>query len=781
MLRLARRRVMADAKPVAESKVKSKAGAGRWMSGSKWAALGMFLAMLPIPLAWCVANSWGAFNYVENKLLDVRFRFRGPIDAPVKLRYVDLDTRAFQMIGQQPWDRGEFGTAARALLEAGGAKAVAFDVVFSAVTYSRLVDERRAGAGNVGLARVIRDHPAAVVLAAQYSQGAAHTVEGRLRQFPYLRLGFEDRLNNDVPEMPQDPLVRPAWGRVGLIDYDAQYGGDEIPRWVPLFAHTIGPTVRHISLELAMIELGVGTAEVEILADRIDLTNTQRELVRSIPLTERQLVEVNWFSPWIDERRNPRDSLADVLIEARDLAAEDAETRAAAAAWFERFRDAIVLIGPTDPLLQDLAPTPFETEPQPKVGLHGNLVKTLLSGLHVKRVAEREQNLLVLLLTLPVMFFWLSGGVRSLRSKLTAVLLMVVYGWLSLVLFRDHHWVLPMAAPLGSALSASFVALIWQVVREEKQKGRIKGMFGTYLAPQVVEQMIESGRDPELGGHDAEITAYFSDIQSFSSFSEVLTSSQLGELLNEYLTACTDIVQAEGGTLDKYIGDAVVAMFGAPLQAEDHAYRACVASLRVQQTLGELRVKWAGEGGRWPALVPEMRTRIGLNTGVCMIGNMGSRTRFNYTMMGDNVNLAARMESGAKSWGAFTMVSGATREACEKHGGARIVFRPLGRIVVKGRSQPVSIHEIVGLKEDVSEKTQRCLVEFAAGLKCFYARDWAGAAARFAAAEELEPWRPGRDPGVKGNPSLVYQEIVAEMAANPPSADWDGTYVMTEK
>lgn len=743
--------------------------------------MGMFLALLPIPLAWCWGNGKGTFNYLENKLLDVRYRFRGPVDAPVKLRYVDLDTRALQEIGQVPWDRGVFGTAARAVLEAGGARAVGFDFVFSSVTYSRLVDERRANAGTTALARVVRDHPAKVVLAAQYSLGVTYTVEEQARRFPYLRLGFEDRLNNDLPEMPQDPLVRPNWGRVGLIDVDVWFGGDEVPRWVPLFAHTIGPTINHMAIELALIELGLGPAAVEILADRIELLDTDRKVVRSIPLTERQLVEVNWFSPWIDEARNPRDSMADVLLYASDLQGEDAAARAAAAVWFERFRDAIVLIGPTDPLLQDLAPTPFEPDPQPKVGVHGNMVKTILTEKYLRRLEVRDQNYLVLLLTLPVVFLWLRGGVRSLPQKVAAVLLIAAYGWLSLVLFRDHNWVLPMVAPLGSALSASFAALIWQVVREEKQKGRIKGMFGTYLAPQVVEQMIESGRDPELGGHDAEITAYFSDIQSFSSFSEVLKSSQLGDLLNEYLTACTDIVQAEGGTLDKYIGDAVVAMFGAPLPAEDHAYRACVASLRVQQKLGELRAKWAGEGERWPSLVPQMRTRIGLNTGVCMIGNMGSRTRFNYTMMGDNVNLAARMESGAKSWGAFTMVSGATRESCEKHGGDRIVFRTLGRIVVKGRSQPVSIHEIVGLKEDVSETTRRCLAEFAAGLECFYARDWVGAAARFVAAEELEPWRPGRDPGVKGNPSLVYQEIVAEMVANPPPEDWDGTYVMTEK
>ena len=130
-------------------------------------------------------------------------------------------------------------------------------------------------------------------------------------------------------------------------------------------------------------------------------------------------------------------------------------------------------------------------------------------------------------------------------------------------------------------------------------------------------------------------------------------------------------MQEEGGTLDKYIGDAIVAMFGAPIAQQDHAYRACVTVCRVQSRLAELRAKWQAEGDRWPESVWRMRTRVGLNTGRCVIGNMGSRTRFNYTMMGDDVNLAARMESGAKSWGVYTMCTEATKLACERHGGDR--------------------------------------------------------------------------------------------------------------
>ena len=233
--------------------------------------------------------------------------------------------------------------------------------------------------------------------------------------------------------------------------------------------------------------------------------------------------------------------------------------------------------------------------------------------------------------------------------------------------------------------------------------------------------------------------------------------------------------------LDKYIGDAVVAMYGAPIPLPDHAYRACVATQLVHAKLAELRAKWRAEGDRWPEIVWNMQSRIGLNSGLCTIGNMGSTTRFNYTMMGDNVNLAARMESGAKSWGAYTMATGATREACVAHGGDHVVFRALGRIVVMGRSQPVPIFEVAGLKETITPAARECIGLFEEGLGRYYARDWEGATSLFRRSAELEPNRPGFTPGVKTNPSLVYLGIVEQYRAEPPPPDWDGVYVMKEK
>jgi adenylate cyclase len=339
----------------------------------------------------------------------------------------------------------------------------------------------------------------------------------------------------------------------------------------------------------------------------------------------------------------------------------------------------------------------------------------------------------------------------------------------------------PLVWPLAGLGGLQVFTIASRLISEQRAKAKITGMFGTYVSPELVKRMVDSGESPRLGGHLADITAYFSDIQGFSRFSEQLPPDRLVELMNEYLTACTDIVQEEGGTLDKYIGDAVVVMFGAPVALPDHAYRACVAALRVQKRLGELREKWRSEGDKWPQIVWRMQSRIGLNSGGCTIGNMGSSTRFNYTMMGDNVNLAARMESGAKHWGVYTMCSEATKLACERHGGDRLVFRSLGQIVVLGRSQPVPVFEIVGLREDVSPQTRECMAEFEAGLARYFARDWDGAIAAFDRSEALEPNRPGQSPGVSTNPSLFFGERARYHKLNPPPKDWNGVYAMSEK
>src|SRR5699024_10513255 len=179
---------------------------------------------------------------------------------------------------------------------------------------------------------------------------------------------------------------------------------------------------------------------------------------------------------------------------------------------------------------------------------------------------------------------------------------------------------------------------------------------------------------------------------------------KLVALMNEYLTAMTNIITDEGGTLDKYIGDAIVAFFGAPVKLDDHAARACVISQHMQKRLDELSAKWSHEGDKWPQIIHHMKNRIGINTGKMITGNIGSARRFNYTVMGDSVNLAARCESAAKNYGVYTMVTGEIKAEAEKYSD-ECIFRFLDKVIVKGKTEPVEVFEIMGLKDDISPET----------------------------------------------------------------------------
>ncbi len=738
-----------------------------------------WLLLLPIPVLWCVASHLGWLAFFENKFVDWRFQYRGEIEAPVNVVYVDIDTLSLNEIGNQPWSRSYYARVAQTLIDEGKARAVGFDFVFSDVGIAESADLRKIVHGNADFGRYLLKNPP-VVLAAAYAGRKFTDINGheKERAIPLVTTDRRRPQEIEPPEIPRfetsaDPNKHAFWSppNIGLID-TIDNGTRVLPAWAP---NNTGITYYHMALELARLYWGLPPGSLKVRYDAVDFVAPDGSVRSSVPLRDRQLLEINWFTAW----HSPlvRHFEFSTLFAAADtFATGTAEDKKVAKDFFAEgaFKDAVVLIGPVDPLLQDLATTSLDDHAVPKVSVHGNMLKTIVSGKFIRhfpvwRGLPWIDFAIVFALTLLVSAFAAAGGVKGALSKLTAALLLTAYVFFAFWLFEHQQLVVPMVAPLGAAFTTSFASIIWQLIDEEKAKGRIKGMFGAYVSPQLVDRMVESGDDPKLGGHDAEITAYFSDIQSFSTFSEKLGSGPLVELMNEYLTACTDIVQNEGGTLDKYIGDAVVAMFGAPIALPDHAYRACVATQLVHQKLAELRTKWSSEGGKWPEIVWKMQSRIGLNSGVCMIGNMGSRTRFNYTMMGDNVNLAARMESGAKSWGAYTMCTEATKLACEKHGGDRVVFRPLGRIVVKGRSQAVPIYEIVGLKETITHQTSECIEIFAGGLTKYYARDWDGAVALFRRSSAAEFNIPGKTPGDREQPvagvSRNYRALQTRAAA----------------
>ncbi|MCS6275637.1 MAG: adenylate/guanylate cyclase domain-containing protein, partial [Opitutus sp.] len=390
----------------------------------------------------------------------------------------------------------------------------------------------------------------------------------------------------------------------------------------------------------------------------------------------------------------------------------------------------ILVVGQTANGLTDIGTSPLKSN-SAKVLVHINAMENILRGDYLIRTALWP--VLAGILLIGLLAAWLLDHFRTVYF-FTVGGLVLALGLVSWGMLAAGNLMIPVAAPLIAFLVQQSIVTFLKIRDEQAQRDRIRKMFGSYVSPELVRRMVETRVEPKLGGHQDEITAFFSDIQGFSAFSEVLSPVDLVDLLNEYLGAMTDILQDSGGALDKYIGDAIVAMFGGLVPVATHARLACESAIKMQMRQGELRKEWTAQGDRWPALVHSMRTRIGLNSGQVVVGNMGSRHRFNFTMMGDTVNLAARCESGAKTFGAYTVATGATVEGA-RAAGCECVFRELDRIVVKGRTEPVVIFEIVALSPVyLSEEAFTCLELFAKGRALYLKQEWAEAKRCFDAA-----------------------------------------------
>jgi len=701
---------------------------------------------------------------LEWHTLDWRTEFRALFQRPAdpRIAVVLYEDSTDANIAAWPPDREWHGNF-NELISMCHPAVVAWDVIF---------DASREGGGD---AKMGLGTQAAIARGVQVVVGSATTPDppdvrpgpdGPTRPIAHVE-GDIRQITGDQYALVPFPELR-AVARWGITD--APRASDGIIREVPVVARVGKQVYPSLALQTVMCYLHIPADQVRVrLGDAVYLPTQKGALRIPIGADGRFLLNYRY-----DQDDFPTRTYGDVLLRTNSFFVE----RAKGAPPPPDYAGKIVLVGQTVTGKADAGPTPLNAY-SPLVLVNANIVGNILDRDFVRATPEAVLWLgallagyAALLLLAPRPVFVLGGGTVL---AVVAYASVAMWGWLL------ASWWLPVVAPLGGFGLLQFVVIGRRVLQEQRAKQEIKGMFGTYVAPQVVEQLIKAGERPKLGGHQEELTAFFSDIQSFSSFSEKLPADRLVELMNEYLTACTDLILAEGGSLDKYIGDAVVAMFGAPVALPDHAARACVAALRVQERVGELRAKWKGEGDKWPEIVWAMRSRIGLNTGRCVVGNMGSRTRFNYTMMGDDVNLAARMESGAKSWGVYSMCTEATRLACVAHGGERVVFRPLGRIVVKGRTQPVPIHELVGFRDGIPAPAQECIGFFSQALERYYSRDWDGALALFRRSAALEPNQPGQAPGISSNPSLVYQGITEHYQAEPPPADWDGVFVMKEK
>lgn len=426
----------------------------------------------------------------------------------------------------------------------------------------------------------------------------------------------------------------------------------------------------------------------------------------------------------------------------------------------DRFRDAIVLVGATAPDLHDELFTPTgKTKPLSGIEVHANAVGTVLD-----RNPLADEPLGFVLATIIIFAFGGALFVSRFRMRVATPILAGIGGlyFLTAFILFDQGLILNLLYPTA-ALAFTYVSIVLlRYQREKTQKNQLRDTLQRYVSPQVAAHLIANPEKLVLGGEAREMSVLFSDLRGFTSLSEKLKPEELVRILNEYLTEMTDVVFAHEGVLDKYIGDAVMAFWGAPIDAPDHALRAVRTAVRMRDRLHELNTS-----GRWPVDI-ELRLGVGVNTGAMVVGNMGSRKRFDYTVMGDTVNLGSRLESLNKEYGTEIIVSESTAVVVRDE----FTMRELDLVAVKGKKEPVKIFEVIGKKGSVNDAVMKFIEYFERALTLYRAQKFSEAREIFHQLAHTHH----DDVSVR-----TFIDRCESFLENPPASEWDGTWVMTKK
>lgn len=431
------------------------------------------------------------------------------------------------------------------------------------------------------------------------------------------------------------------------------------------------------------------------------------------------------------------------------------------------FKDKLVVFGPTAIGIGDIRPTPFHDADYMGVEIHANVMDNILHSAEpgrgfITRSYREEMIDIAFLLTFGLgLGYWFSRT-KPLTATFSAVAALLIFGWVVYFAFAHYGMWLSFVVPAGTLVANYATITSFRMIFEEREKRKVRKTFERYVSPGVIA-LIE--KDPKkyfkTGGESKELTVMFSDIRDFTRLSEGLTPNELVQLLNHYLGDMTDILFTRWGTLDKYIGDAIMGFWGSPFPQDDHAIRACACALDMRAKLKELNAQWAAEGRK------QLAIGIGLNTGEVNVGNMGSSKRFAWTVMGDNVNLASRLEGITKEYHVQCVVSEATYRAAKDH----YVFREIDRIRVKGKTLPVTIYELLDWARNEALHTER-IARFSEALTAYRRQQWEEAIDLFRKMQARFP-----DDG----PAQTFVLRSHDLMEAPPEPDWDGVYAMKTK
>ena len=422
-------------------------------------------------------------------------------------------------------------------------------------------------------------------------------------------------------------------------------------------------------------------------------------------------------------------------------------------------RDKIVLLGLTIRGVDEFAtPTTAETRMW-GVEVQANIVETILGQRYLAPSSAPATSLLVCAAAL--IGTWLAALLRPIRAAMGLLGLLLLYLLAGGILF-DQGTLLNLIYPPAALALGFAVSQIYRLLFEQAQQRTMRDVMARYLSPSVSQWVLNRPERLTLGGETRTMTAFFCDLRGFTTLSQAMEPQALVALLNDYMSAMTELVFRHDGVLDKYIGDEIMAFWNAPMDQPDHAKRACATALDMVRRLHELRAQWKGRG------TPQLDLGIGINTGPMVVGNMGSRDRLAYTVLGDAVNIASRLQGVNKDYGTRVLVSEATMNAA----GESFTYRYLDRVQVKGRTEPLAVYEVVSYRHQLDPETKARLELYAKGIELYHAGQWTDAADLF---DRLLASHPG------DGPSALYLRRSREFSATPPPPDWNGVTILKTK
>ncbi|HZP92396.1 MAG TPA: adenylate/guanylate cyclase domain-containing protein [Burkholderiales bacterium] len=698
---------------------------------------------------------------------DARLRLTMPGGVDDRIVIVDIDEKSLAAEGRWPWRRDKLGVLLDQLFDRYKAGIVGFDVVFAEPDESSGLDVLHTLAEG-DLRGDARFQQALNQLAPrlQYDRIFAEKLKNRPVVLGYY---FSDVVGDDGKGRTSGALPRPAlapgtfkgknvhftsWIGYGanLPEFQAAAasGGhfnpwpdeDGITRRVPMLAEYDG--AYYEALSLAVVRLGLGLPPV-------------------VPGFPQETVWTKGYPglEWLDvgSVRIPVDDLVTALVPYRGrmgsfryVSATDVLRGKVAEAML---RNKIVLVGTTSPGLFDLRATPVDRV-YPGVEIHANLIAGMLDGAVKQRPPYVLGAEVVLLLLTGVAMSVVLPLVNPLRATLITIAVLAAVFSTNVVVWTQGNLVLPLASGLIMIAVLFGLNMSYGFFVESRAKRQITGLFGQYVPPELVDEMSQNPEAFSMEGESRELSVLFTDVRGFTTISEGLDPRQLSKLMNEFLTPLTRVIYRHRGTIDKYIGDCIMAFWGAPVQDPSHARNAVLAGLEMHKVLAGLAPEFKARG--WP----EIHIGVGVNTGRMSVGNMGSEVRVAYTVMGDAVNLASRLEGITKQYGVKMIVGETTRALAHD-----VVFRELDRVKPKGKEQPVTIYEPLGLQREVDGVVLDEIKLWNQALRLYRSANWDMAELQLI---NLIKAYPGR---------VLYQlflDRIGEFRKNPPESGWDGSY-----